>query len=232
MKIIFALTKFGTAMKVAFPPIHKWKVVSKKGEIAYKVTYGPRRENIITLAVCNAAVKALDTLTVFQGKNWQTSWRPEKTPLKNIFCGLSESGWMTTEIFALWFAKFCDITTQRPLLLIFDGHLTHVSLAVIEKAMKENVFIIKFSTHVTHVLQPLDVTSFVPLKRRWEKALNSMFNEFRAKITMKKPTFVTKFCVYWYEGLSERNIVTGFATTGMHPVDNKIYPKKGLIRGF
>ena len=97
---------------------------------------------------------------------------------------------MTTEIFAFWFAKSCDNTTQRPLLLIFDGHLTHKSVAVIEKAMKENVFIIKLPPHVTNVLQPLGVTCFGPLKRGWEKALNSMINEFGAKVTMKKPTFV------------------------------------------
>ena len=46
---------------------------------------GARRENIITLTVCNVAGKALDPLIIFQGKNWQTSWRPEKPPLKNIF---------------------------------------------------------------------------------------------------------------------------------------------------
>ena len=32
---------------------------------------------------------------------------------------------------------------QRPLLLIVDGHLTHLSVTLIEKAMKENVFIIR-----------------------------------------------------------------------------------------
>ena len=32
---------------------------------------------------------------------------------------------------------------QRPLLLIVDGHLTHLSVTLIEKAIKENVFIIR-----------------------------------------------------------------------------------------
>ena len=63
---------------------------------------------------------------------------------------------LTTEIFALWFGKFCKTVTQRPLLLIFDGHLTHVSVAVIEKGLAENVFIVKLLLQVTDVLQPLN----------------------------------------------------------------------------
>lgn len=35
------------------------------------------------------------------------------------------------------------MTMQRPLLLIVDGHLTHLSVTLIEKAIKENVFIIR-----------------------------------------------------------------------------------------
>ena len=103
---------------------------------------------------------------VFQGKNSQSSWRPDEPPLENIFYGLSESRWMTTKILALWFEKFCDITMQRPLLLIFNGHLTHVSVAVIEKAMEENAFFIKLPPHIVDVVQPLDMTYFGPLKRR------------------------------------------------------------------
>lgn len=46
----------------------KCKVVSVKGEVAYKVTCGTGRENTTTLAVCNAAGRALDPLIVFAGK--------------------------------------------------------------------------------------------------------------------------------------------------------------------
>ena len=92
MNMIFALIKFGTAIKVAFLPIHKSvKFVSKKVEIPCKVTCGARRDNITTLAVCNADGKALDPLIILQRKNRPNSWRPEKPPLKYIFYGISES---------------------------------------------------------------------------------------------------------------------------------------------
>ena len=53
-----------------------------------------------------------------------------------------------------------------------------------------------------------------------------MINKFGAKRTMKKPTFVKKLSEYWYEGLSEINIVSGFTITEMYPVHNKKNPPK------
>ena len=56
---------------------------------------------------------------------------------------------MTTEVFATWFIKFAEHVKERPLVLIFDGHLTHISLQVIEYAIKENIIILKLPLHVT-----------------------------------------------------------------------------------
>lgn len=39
------------------------------------------------------------------------------------------SGWMDSALFAEWFNKFADLVKDRPLLLILDGHLTHVSIS-------------------------------------------------------------------------------------------------------
>ena len=73
---------------------------------------------------------------------------------------------MDSEVFAEWFDIVIKMVKDRPLLLLFDGHMTHITLPVIEKAMKERVIIVKFPPHVTDILQPLDVTCFGPLKRR------------------------------------------------------------------
>ena len=71
---------------------------------------------------------------------------------------------MTTEVFHEWFTHFSRNVTERPLLLIFDGHLTHVSVEVIMKGIKEDITIIKLPPRVTDLLQPLDVACFAPLK--------------------------------------------------------------------
>ena len=78
---------------------------------------------------------------------------------------------MDSEVFAEWFDIVIKMVKDRPLLLLFDGHMTHNTLPVIEKAMKERVIIAKFPPHVTDILQPLDVTCFGSLKRCWEQLL-------------------------------------------------------------
>ena len=123
------------------------KVVSVKGQTAYKTTSGARRENITTLAVVNAAGRALDPLIIFQGKNMQSTWKP-KHVLPNTMYGISDNGWMTSIIFVQWFEKFCKEVTERPLLLILDGHITHVSIPLLATAIDDDVHILKLPPHM------------------------------------------------------------------------------------
>ena len=62
---------------------------------------------------------------------------------------------MDSEVFAEWFDIFIKMVKDRPLLLLFDGHMTHITLPVIEKAMKERMIIAKFPPHATDILQLL-----------------------------------------------------------------------------
>ena len=55
---------------------------------------------------------------------------------------------METETFAAWFNHFADFVKERPLLLLFDGHLTHISIPVIKRALDENITIVKFPPHL------------------------------------------------------------------------------------
>ena len=201
----------------------KCRVVSVKGETAYKVTCGAGRENTTTLAVCSAAGRALDPLIVFSGKNLQSTWRGENA-LPGTYYGISDSGWMTTQLFAEWFQLFTKEVKERPLLLLFDGHLTHISIAVLEKAIQEDVTIIKLPPHVTDKLQPLDVACFGPLKREWEKTLNNHISAVDPKQTMRTATFVDKLCEVWHKGLSSENIKSRFRATGIYPVDRTKFP--------
>ena len=149
---------------------NRCKVVAPIGKPGVKVTSGCGRENITVLATCCASGRALDPLIIFQGKIFQNIWKGSKSLPKTNY-GVSENGWMTTEIFYDWFKEFIKQVTVRPLLLIYDEHLSHVSINVIEKAIEEDITILKFPPHVTDKLQPLDVTCFSPLKKKWNTLL-------------------------------------------------------------
>ena len=57
----------------------------------------------------------LDPVIVFIGKNLQSTWRGDKA-LPNTMYGVSENGWMTTELLETWFSKFAAEVAVRPLL--------------------------------------------------------------------------------------------------------------------
>ena len=59
---------------------------------------------------------------------------------------------MDTDVFSEWFDRFANENQDRPLLLSFEGHLTHISLSVIKRAMEGRIIIIKLLPHVTDVL--------------------------------------------------------------------------------
>ena len=138
---------------------------------------------------------------------------------------MSDNGWMTTDIFYEWFVKFADQVEERPLLLIFDGHLTHVSIPVVEKAIEEDISIVKSPPHVTDKLQPRDVACFGPLKRQWERLLNEWTNQWGTQTPMKKGNFTNMLAEIWYQGLSPKNVKSGFRATGIFPLDRSKFPK-------
>lgn len=164
----------------------KWKTVGPVGCKTVRVSCGANRENTTVLAVCCADGTALDPLIVFKGKNIMSNWRGDQV-LPDTYYATSDSGWMTTDIFHAWFETFVAKTKEtRPLLLLFDGHLTHTSASTIELAIKENISIIKLPAHTTDLLQPLDVACFNPLKTYYEKHLTARVHQTGAREPLRR----------------------------------------------
>ena len=121
---------------------------------------------------------------------------------------------METNTFKMSLFKFCEIVNDRPLLLTFDGHLTHISAPVIEKALEQNIIILKFPPHITDLLQPLDVACFGPLKREWERRPHKCIVEYGIKQPLTKSEFVNELRAIWNTGMKRDNAISGFEATG------------------
>ncbi|XP_066540082.1 uncharacterized protein [Hoplias malabaricus] len=78
-------------------------------------------------------------------------------------------GTSTGDLFQRWFEHFLrHARKERPLLLNFDGHKSHLAPEVIEAAKREDVLLC-LPPHCSHVLQPLDVGFFGLLKAEFAK---------------------------------------------------------------
>ena len=70
----------------------KSKVLAPRNKPGFKLFCGGCRENITTLAVCNAPGKVLDLLTIFEGKNFQSYWHGDMA-LPNTSYEITVNGW-------------------------------------------------------------------------------------------------------------------------------------------
>ena len=69
------------------------------------------------------------------------------------------------------------MTDDQPVLLIYDGHKSHVAISVIEWAMAHNITILVLPAHCSHILQPLGVGCFGPLNRILDNSCHQYMRE-------------------------------------------------------
>ena len=60
---------------------------------------------------------------------------------------------------------------ERPVLVIYDGHSTHVSLDLVETALAKDMTILKLPAHTSDQLLPLDVSVFKSFKPKWDQTV-------------------------------------------------------------
>lgn len=197
------------------------KGLSGIGQKAHRYTAGSGRDNTTVLACCSASGEVLPPLIVFQGRRLWSTWKGSND-IPGTFYAATDNGWMTSAVFLEWFIKFCELVKDRPLLVIFDGHLTHLDMETVKYAMSQNVTIIKLPPHTTDVLQPLDKACFRPLKYKWDTSLLSWTRSNQRKL--QKHEFVDLLCKVWPEGLTAENVRSGFQSTGIYPPNRSKYP--------
>lgn len=201
------------------------KGVAAKGQKVHRNIEGSGKENITTMACISASGQLLPPLIIFQGQNLWSTWKGTND-LENTCYAASEKGWMTTVIFNSWFEKFCNIVPQRPLLVIMDGHITHLDVGTIELAMRNNITLLKLPPHTTDLLQPLDKCCFGPWKLKWNEQLIAWQRQNQRKLT--KSEFADKICSLWHDGITKEAIQSSFQKTGIYPCDRTKYPKNRL----
>ena len=86
---------------------------------------------------------------------------------------MNDSGWSNGEILELYlttyFAANVSRQNQDPILILLDGHRSHISLTLTDWAKRNNIIIFVLPPHSSHVTQPLDVGVFGPLKRIYNR---------------------------------------------------------------
>ncbi|KAI8654437.1 HTH CENPB-type domain-containing protein [Fusarium keratoplasticum] len=110
-----------------------------------------------------------------------------------------------------------DTTIWR--LIVFDGFTGHGVFAVREYCAKFCIITAPLPPHSTHVLQPMDVGVFQPLKNAHQKLLGKWLR--KGNISFSRTDFVRGFQEVFEEGFTAHNIISGFEKSGIYPPNPK-----------
>lgn len=102
-------------------------------------------------------------------------------------------------------------------MLIVDSHESHYSDAFEEYCKEHNIVTLCMPAHSSHILQPLDVSCFSPLKRAYGQQIEDMIQAHIIHIT--KDDFFPAFCKAHSIAMTESNIQGGFRGAGLVPFD-------------
>ena len=110
----------------------------------------------------SATGERLPPFILYKGKNLYWRWM-ECGPAAKAHV-ISDSGWMDGVNFLSWFTKLflpavAYLTKTAPVLMILDGHHSHISLELIRQA-HSNILLLCLPPNITHLLQPLDAVVF------------------------------------------------------------------------
>jgi len=173
----------------------------------------------------SATGRFLPPLVIFRGKTVQQQWFPtDLQPFKHWKFTATPKGWTDNETSLKWLKNvFIPLTKpaspDQKRLLVIDGHGSHVTAEYMYKAYVNNIYLIYLPAHTSHVLQPLDLSIFSPLKRAYRNRLDRLLS-----MAIDDTSVVSKraFLECYYQARSvaftEANIKVGWQATGLWPL--------------
>lgn len=139
--------------------------VPKSASVTYSRSGGAGRLQYSVLFVASASGERYPPCVIFKGRgDLQSTWAQGGPP--GALYGVTESGWMQDYIFEKWLIAFANQVKhlEKPVLVIFDGHGSHLTYNVTCVARANEIILLCLPPNTSHALQPLDVGVFAPMK--------------------------------------------------------------------
>ena len=201
------------------------KIVCNIGTNPQAVT-SPRGSTITVIAAGNAIGNSIPPYYVYPGKRWNDDF------LSGAPAGsdgeMTKSGWSNMEVFQNYltkhFMKYSNISSgsaTEPSLILYDGHRSHISLALTDWAKRNNVILFVLPPHTSHLTQPLDVAIFSPFKTMFNRECQSYMRNHPG-LTITKYQVAALTHKPYLKSLTAENLASAFRKTGIYPFNSKV----------
>jgi hypothetical protein len=186
-----------------------------------KLVQPGNREWVTVIEAVSAEGQSIPPFIIVKGKKHLRSWYEGSTLPVDWVIALSENGWTNNQLGLDWLKHFNEHTTNRSTgpyrLLILDGHESHQSTEFTAYCKEKNIIPLYMPPHSSHLLQPLDISCFGPLKKAYSREIERLVRRRRAHIT--KTQFFPAFHAAHQATIIKRNIKGGFRGAGLTPFD-------------
>ncbi|KAL6152046.1 hypothetical protein ACJBU6_08936 [Exserohilum turcicum] len=211
---IYNVDETGFAMGVAGTS----KVVTSSDRVGRAVVIQPGNREWVTAIECvNASGWCLPPLVILSGKVHQSSWYNGLPP--DWVIGVSDNGWTTDQLGVEWVKHFNQHTAARTAgvyrLLILDGHSSHATPEFDQYCSENKIITLCMPPHTSHLLQPLDVSCFSPLKRAYGREIEKLARQ--GVYHIDKIDFLAVYQQIRATVFTQKNIQAGFQATGLVP---------------
>lgn len=106
---------------------------------------------------------------------------------------------------------------RLPVILFVDGHGSHLSLQVSEFCSENQIILVALYPNSTHILQPMDVAVFHPLKQKWKDAVHRYNAEHSGRKPLNRHTFPILLDRVFKRTVKTYHYVNGFEACGLFP---------------
>jgi len=194
-------------------------VVDSSVSTAYEAQPG-RQEWVTAIECISATGEKIPPMIIFKGTNLLSTWLPQPRPAGWMF-SCNESGWTSNYHGMGWIEHF-EARTRNNLqsldeyrLIICDGHDSHISAGMVNFCIQHRIHLILLPPHSSHLMQPLDVAVFGPLKRALSLQISRLL---RSGITrIQKGEWVERYVEARERAITKANILGGWRGAGLFP---------------
>ncbi|KIJ18805.1 hypothetical protein PAXINDRAFT_70737 [Paxillus involutus ATCC 200175] len=174
-------------------------------------------ENITVMVMICADGETIPPTVIFKGQSFSMAWHKENDLKASV--AHSPKGWTDRGIGRLWVEDFdkktCEKANGCAWLLLVDRHNSHYTREFLEYARSNDIHILCYPAHTTHVYQGLDIIIFGPLKHYWTQERDEFESSKRQNIS--KANFVSIYAQAHLKALTPSNICAVFQKTGAWP---------------
>jgi hypothetical protein len=186
------------------------------------------REWVTLVQGVSATGKVIPPFLIFAGKVLISNWFYDLP--RNWVIQVSPTGWTNNNLALAWLKHFDS--HARPVglyrLLIIDGHESHCSVDFQDLCKEKKIITLCMPPHSSHLLQPLDIACFSPLKRKYGDAISALA---RSRIHhINKETFLPAFKEAFEKTFTTQNVCAGFRGAGLVPHDPEAVLSKLDVR--